>query len=118
MDYLNLWNLAVEIPVVIVFVWFSLRLVGTFVATLEKRDHSQQEFISTRDKAWQDFLEHQRVEDRKTMMSLGDTIKDIGAKVSQNRELMEGVSQVIQMHDAHFQAAQRKPSIRARRKQP
>ena len=52
-------GLLIQVPLVGVFIWFALRLVDTFLKTLEARD-----------KQWQEFLTQQRKETNEAMTNL------------------------------------------------
>jgi hypothetical protein len=71
-------SLAIQIPIVGIFVWFSLQIVSSFLRTLEQRD-----------KSWQDFLNQQREADRASIGAMAqrfaDEIRALGKEVAELR---------------------------------
>ncbi len=74
----NYISLLAQIPLVGIFVWFSLRLITVFMASLEKRDEQ-----------WRVFLEQQRLTSQDAMAHMAgrfaDEIKAIGKEVAEIR---------------------------------
>ena len=71
-------GLLIQIPLVGIFVWFSLQLISTFLKAIEQRDQ-----------AWRDFLAQQRSYDREAIAHMAqrfsDEIRTLGAEVAQFR---------------------------------
>lgn len=82
-DYISL---LVQIPLVGIFVWFALRLVNSFQASLENRDAQ-----------WQAFLEEQRTafHDALTTMGnrFGDEIRTLAKEVAELRGVINARKQ-------------------------
>ncbi len=71
-------SLLIQIPLVGIFVWFSLRLISIFMASLEKRDEQ-----------WRVFLEEQRQSSQDAIAYMAgrfaDEIKVLGKEVAEIR---------------------------------
>ena len=69
-------GLLIQIPLVGIFVWFSLQLIATFLKAIEQRDQ-----------AWRDFLAQQRSYDREAIAHMAqrfsDEIRTLGNEVSE-----------------------------------
>jgi len=74
-------GLLIQVPLVGIFVWFSLRIVDIFMKSLDKRDGQ-----------WQEFLEQQRTANADAIAHMAgrfaDEIKALGKEVSALRESM------------------------------
>ena len=79
-------SLLVQVPLVGIFIYFTLRLISIFNATIEKRDDAWQTAIEKRDQEWRIFLSEQRTASNETIVALGarfgNEIKDVGEKVA------------------------------------
>ena len=82
-------GLLIQVPLVGVFIWFTLKIVDRFMASLDARD-----------KQWQDFLAQQRKETNEAMTSLatrlGEEIKLVTNEVSK-------FNGILSAHDARQQ---------------
>jgi uncharacterized metal-binding protein len=82
-------GLLIQVPLVGVFIWFTLKIVDRFMASLDARD-----------KQWQDFLAQQRKETNEAMTSLatrlGEEIKSVTNKVAE-------FNGILSAHDARQQ---------------
>lgn len=58
-------GLLIQIPLVGIFVWFSLQLISTFLKAIEQRDQ-----------AWRDFLAQQRQFDREAIAHMAQRFSD------------------------------------------
>ncbi len=69
-------GLLIQVPLVGVFIWFALRLVSIFMASLDKRDES-----------WQAFLEQQRKQNNEAISNMAarfaDEIRVMGKELSE-----------------------------------
>jgi hypothetical protein len=66
MDPNNSWvSLATQIPLVGLFIWFSLRLITLFQSNLERRD-----------KDWRAFLTEQRQENHASLAAMASRFSD------------------------------------------
>lgn len=85
-------GLLVQVPLVGIFIWFTLRIVDRFMASLDKRDTQ-----------WQAFLEEQRKLSSESIASMaarfGDEIKEVSREVASLRG-------VLLAHDARSQERQ------------
>jgi hypothetical protein len=76
-------SLLIQVPLVGIFVWFSLRLISVFLASLEKRDAQ-----------WQAFLEEQRKASHEAIAHMAgrfsDEIKALAKEVAEIRGKIEG----------------------------
>jgi uncharacterized protein YukE len=52
----DLVSLLIQIPLVGIFVWFTLRLSADYRADTEKRDAQWQTFISQQNELWRNFI--------------------------------------------------------------
>jgi len=90
-DYISL---LVQVPLVGIFIWFTIKIVDRFLKTLEQRDIQ-----------WQAFLTQQREETSKAMadlaIRLGDEIKATAIEVAR-------FSGILTAHDARSQERNRK----------
>lgn len=81
----ELFSFLAQIPLVGIFVWFSLVLIRTFLGNLERRDEQ-----------WQKFFEEQRVSYHEAIASMasrfGDEIRSVGKEVAELRGKMGGKS--------------------------
>ena len=86
-------GLLVQVPLVGIFIWFTLRIVDRFMASLDKRDTQ-----------WQSFLEEQRKLTNESISNMaarfGDDIKEVSKEVASLRG-------VLLTHDARSQERQR-----------
>lgn len=86
-------GLLIQVPLVGIFIWFTLRIVDRFLKTLEQRDLQ-----------WQEFLAGQRKENSEALSSLaarlGDEIKSIAVEVAR-------FNGVLTAHDARSQVYER-----------
>ena len=87
-------GLLIQVPLVGIFIWFTLKIVDRFMASLDKRDLQ-----------WQEFLSQQRKETSEAMTALaarlGDEIKAIASEVAR-------FNGVLSAHDARSQERSRK----------
>jgi len=94
-------GLFIQIPLVFIFIWFTLKIVDRFMVSLDKRDTA----IEMRDDKWQKFLTEQRREFGEAIAllaeRLGEEIKIVSSEVSR----MNGV---LTAHDTRIQERQRK----------
>jgi len=94
-------GLFIQIPLVFIFIWFTLKIVDRFMASLDKREAA----LEARDDKWQAFLQEQRTEFSGAIASLaarfGDEIKSLGSEVAR----MNGV---LTAHDTRIQERSRK----------
>jgi hypothetical protein len=94
-------GLFIQIPLVFIFIWFTLKIVDRFMVSLDKRDAA----LEARDDKWQAFLQEQRAEFSAAIASLaarfGDEIKSLSSEVSR----MNGV---LTAHDTRIQERSRK----------
>lgn len=71
-------GLLIQIPLVGIFVWFSLQLITTFLKAIEQRDQ-----------AWREFLSQQRSYDREAIAHMAqrfsDEIRTLAGEVSEFR---------------------------------
>jgi hypothetical protein len=71
-------GLLIQIPLVGIFVWFSLQLIATFLKAIEQRDQ-----------AWREFLAQQRTFDREAIAHMAqrfsDEIKTLAGEVAEFR---------------------------------
>jgi hypothetical protein len=71
-------GLLIQVPLVGIFVWFSLKIVSIFMSSLDSRD-----------KQWQDFLEQQRKANNEAIAHMAqrfsDEIKQLGKEVAELR---------------------------------
>jgi hypothetical protein len=71
-------SLAIQIPIVGIFVWFSLQLISSFLKAIDQRD-----------KSWQEFLNQQRDADRASIANMAarfaDEIRTLGKEVAELR---------------------------------
>lgn len=71
-------GLLIQIPLVGIFVWFSIQLINTFLKAIEERD-----------KAWREFLAQQRLYDREAIAHMAqrfsDEIRTLAGEVSEFR---------------------------------
>ena len=74
----NYLGLLIQVPLVGIFVWFSLKIVSIFQNSLEKRDIQ-----------WREWLEQQRQTDRDAIAHMAerfaDEIRVLGKEVSELR---------------------------------
>lgn len=94
-------GLFIQIPLVFIFIWFTLKIVDRFMVSLDKRDQA----MDARDDKWQAFLKEQRAESNLAIAALaarfGDEIKLLSTEVFR----MNGV---LTAHDTRIQERQRK----------
>jgi len=78
-------SLFVQIPIVFIFVWFSINMLDKFLRALEKRD----EQLAKRDEQFQVFLEQQRKSSFDAMGHMtgrfADEIKALGKDIAELR---------------------------------
>ena len=71
-------SLAIQIPIVGIFVWLSLQLIASFLKALDQRD-----------KSWQEFLAAQREADRGSIGGMAqrfsDEIRALGKDIAEMR---------------------------------
>jgi hypothetical protein len=67
MDYVKLVELAPAYVALIIFVWFTLRLVREHRLDAETRDVRWLQAAEKRDKDWREFLEGERTQRRESM---------------------------------------------------
>ncbi len=69
-------SLLIQVPLVGAFIWFALRLISIFMASLDRRDAS-----------WQTFLEQQRKQNNDAIASMAarfaDEIRTMGKELSE-----------------------------------
>jgi hypothetical protein len=75
-------SLLIQIPLVGIFVWFSLRLITIFLDSLEKRDIQWKAFLEEQRKASQDAMAHMAGR-------FADEIKTLAKEVAEIRGKME-----------------------------
>lgn len=94
-------GLFIQIPLVFIFIWFTLKIVDRFMVSLDKRDGA----MEARDDKWQAFLTEQRAESNVAIAALaarfGDEIKSLSSEVYR----MNGV---LTAHDTRIQERARK----------
>jgi hypothetical protein len=82
-------GLLIQVPLVGIFVWFSLKIVSIFMASLDLRDRQWTTSLESRDKQWQDFLEQQRKANNEAIAHMAqrfsDEIKQLGKEVAELR---------------------------------
>lgn len=72
-------NLLAQIPVVVIFIWFVLKLTASYQAAQDKRDEQ-----------WRDFLREQREANNKATARLAEEIKELGKQTyTQSQILMQ-----------------------------
>lgn len=75
-------GLLIQVPLVGIFVWFSLTVIKIFLTSLDKRDEQ-----------WQSFLEEQRKSYHDAIQGMasrfGDEIRVLGKEVSELRGKMQ-----------------------------
>ena len=79
-------GLLVQVPLVGIFIFFTLRLIGIFNATIEKREAAWSAAMEKRDEEWRTFLSEQSTTSNDTIVALGarfgNEIKEVGEKVA------------------------------------
>ncbi len=75
-------SLLIQIPLVGIFVWFSLKLISVFMAYLEKLDTKWQTFLEEQRKASQDAIAHMAGR-------FADEIKGLSKEVAELRGKIE-----------------------------
>ncbi len=90
-DYISL---LVQVPLVGIFIWFTLKIVDRFLKTLEQRDIQ-----------WQAFLTQQREETNK---SLADLAARLGDEIRATAIEVARINGVLTTHDARSQERNRK----------
>lgn len=82
-------GLLIQVPIVGIFIWYTLQVVDRFMRSLD-----------TRDKEWRDFFSAQRRESAEAQAllaeRLGEEIKDIAAEVAK-------LSGTLSAHEARAQ---------------
>jgi hypothetical protein len=73
-------GLLVQVPLVGIFVWFSLKLVGLFLAALDKRDEQWQQFIAQQQAMAQEATRNMAVRFADEIRVLGKEISELKGK--------------------------------------
>ena len=83
-------SLAVQIPIVVIFVWFSLQLISSFLKSIETVTASFVKSIDARDAAWREFFYQYRDATINTLNTINtmatrfsDEVRLIGKQVSE-----------------------------------
>ena len=80
-------SLAVQIPIVVIFVWFSLQLISSFLKSIETLTASFVKSIDARDAAWREFFYQYRDANNATINTMAtrfsDEVQLIGKQVSE-----------------------------------
>lgn len=87
----NYIGLLIQVPIVGIFIWFTIKIVDRFMASMDQRDSQ-----------WQEFLVQQRKETSEAMASLaarlGDEIKVIARNVAEFNGLLVAHDARVQEH--------------------
>lgn len=79
----NYISLLIQIPLVGIFVWFSLRLISMFMVAIERFLKS----LEDRDVQWREFLEEQRISSQEAIAHMAgrfaDEIKVLAKEVAE-----------------------------------
>lgn len=95
-DYIGL---LIQVPIVGIFIFFTLKLIGIFMTALtqfqeaqKQRDAQWENALIQRDEQWQDFLKEQREITNNAITSLaarlGEEIKNVAQEVAKLEGLM------------------------------
>jgi len=74
-------SLLIQIPLVGIFVWFSLRLISIFMASLEKRDEQWRVFLEEQRQSSQDAIAHMAGRFADEIKALGKEVAEIKGKI-------------------------------------
>lgn len=102
-------NLLIQVPLVGIFVWFTLTIMARFQDAQEKRDTAflaaQKErdvtFLNAqkeRDTSWQEFLKEQRAASNQVLGQVVTEIKQVAAELN-------AVKGMIMVHDQRVEAS-------------
>ena len=90
-------NLLIQIPLVGIFVWFSLRLSSDHRADAERRDVQWQMFIEQQNQIWLSFI--------KDLNEQGRTSSDLNSqRLSELAQLIGSLLNDFKAHDQRFGA--------------
>ena len=71
-------GLAIQIPLVVIFVWFSLQLITIFLKSIDARDAQ-----------WREFFNQQRIANAEAIASMAqrfaDEIRSLGKEIAELR---------------------------------
>ncbi len=85
-DYIAM---LVQVPIVGIFVWFSLQMLSKFLDALEQRDLAWREFIKQQAESNQDFLKQQSEVSTAAIQAMttrfADEIRNLGKEVAEFR---------------------------------
>jgi hypothetical protein len=76
-------GLLIQVPLVGVFIWFALKLVSTFLESLEHRDLQ-----------WQSFLKEQREANNMAIGRLAEELKTINTNIGRLEVILLGHDQI------------------------
>lgn len=86
-------SLAIQIPLVGLFIWFSLRLVSAFLTSNETITKNFVESMDRRDQAWREFIREQREANNAAIQNMAsrfsDEIRALGKEVAAMRGRQE-----------------------------
>ena len=74
-------GLLIQVPLVGIFVWFSLTLIKIFLASLDKRDTQWQAFLEEQRKSYHDAIANMA-------SRFGDEIRTVGKELAELRGKM------------------------------
>jgi hypothetical protein len=90
-------NLLIQVPLVGIFVWFSLRQQESF-----QRDQTR------RDTEWRDFLREQREANNQALGRIAEEVKTVATQLSSVQSLMVSHDQAVRMSIPEMAAAREK----------
>ena len=80
-------GLLAQIPLVAIFVWFSLQLIAVFLKSISELRNTFVDSITQRDKEWMTFLEQERKANHEAIGHMAerfaDEIRILGKAVSE-----------------------------------
>jgi hypothetical protein len=88
-------SLLIQIPLVGIFVWFSLRLIKIFLDELQSRANRETDERSKRDQDWREFLREQSVTNSVITGRLAEEIKALAAQVAATNVLISQHDQAM-----------------------
>jgi len=75
-------GLAIQIPLVVIFVWFSLQLISVFLKSIDSRDAQ-----------WREFFNQQRIANNEAIANMAqrfaDEIRILGKEIAELRGKIE-----------------------------
>lgn len=74
-------SLLVQIPLVGIFVWFSLRLISVFLESIDKRDVQWQKFLEEQRKASHEAIAHMAERFATEIKALAKEVAEIRGKI-------------------------------------